>query len=212
MKPLLLLDFDRTLFDTDSFWQDFAKCLSEVSGLSSQEIFNQYQGYAHAYKKSDNVLRYVGYDNFIDKYQINHQEIIDLVNKNIRGDRYIYADANELLLTLLNNSSKLDFAILSYGQERFQSLKISSCDSLKGVISYITHIPKADFIRHYLADRQGYLIDDKIGQNLATGWTEVNINRSLKLKSAHKLGGCLYQISDFYQLFRLLDRKYRLTA
>lgn len=204
MKPVILLDFDRTLFDTDAFWQDFAGCLAEVTGLRQSAIANNYEDYCRG--QGNDKLRYVDLDGFISEYGISFENIVSQVDKDFNLQDYLFADAAIAYGLFESHQDNFDFAVLSFGQEKFQNLKISRCNLPKDIPVYITQQAKTDFINYYLSDRHGALIDDKLGQDLPRKWTEVHINRSNKLTGPAKIGKNLYQISNLAQVPELLQK------
>lgn len=200
MKPIVLLDFDRTLFDTDSFWTDFSICLAEASGLKSSVIFKEYENYVSEKGK----FRFIDYDNLILRYNINHKLVLKLMNKRMSNKQYLFADALLALKLLDNEKKRIEIAILTFGQYKFQRMKISFCKELNYITSYVTLLPKNEFIQYYLSKRTGYLVDDKIGQNLPEGWTEVHINRKIALDSLNRINDKLIEISNLEQISEIL--------
>jgi hypothetical protein len=204
MKPLLLLDFDRTLFHTDRFWADFSRCLCEFTGIDSSQIFLEYEEYV----SSKDKLRYIDYDNLIRRNNINHQDIVKKYKHKLSSNDYMYEDAKRLIYDHQHLSESLDFGILTFGQELFQSFKISLCKELEHTKAYITLLPKSEFISLYLPGIKGILIDDKIGQNLPRNWTEVNINRKSQSNKPRKISREIYEINDLRQAIDMAKRVY----
>jgi hypothetical protein len=196
MKPVILLDFDRTLFDTDSFWADFSICLAEASGLKSSVIFKDYENYVSDKDK----LRFIDYDNLILRHSINHKFVLELMKKRMSNKHYLFADVLPTLKLLELNDKQIEVAILTFGQYKFQKMKISLCKELKNTTTYVTLLPKNEFIQYYLSGRTGYLVDDKAGQNLPAGWVEVHLNRQVPLDSANRIKSRLFEISNLAQI------------
>jgi hypothetical protein len=200
MKPVIFLDFDRTLFDTDLFWIDFAECLAVVIGISPAQILNAYTDYV----TTTNLTSYIFYEDYIKQHNINHKLVQESVDKMLKNKQYLFEDAIELLDGSNNLQRECEVAVLTYGQELFQNLKISLCKELKNLTSYITLLPKTEFIDYYMPNRFGLLVDDKLGQNLPNGWVEVHIDRNSHNSKARLFNKDIYEIYDLGQLAEVL--------
>jgi len=204
MKPVILLDFDRTLFDTDLFWIDFAECLAVVIGISPSQILKAYTDYVTA----TGITSYIFYEDYIKQHNINHKLVQETVNKMLKNKQYLFEDAIKLLNSSDNLQREYEVAVLTYGQELFQNLKISLCKELKSLTSYITLLPKAQFIDYYISNRVGLLVDDKLGQNLPNGWVEVHIDRNSQKSEVTMINKDILEIYDLGQLSNILSTKF----
>lgn len=171
MKPLIILDLDKTIFNTELFWQDTVGSLNNITKQIYQpdDLANKYSSY---YKDGSHYLDF-------NKLLIDNNTKVDMVIKNIISFNYkkdyILPDARFLLRFLDDN--KYDVQILTIGDTLHQKLKYLFCPELNkyklNIISYAKH----KFINNNYSNDFGVLIDDKPNQMLRENWHEVYINR-----------------------------------
>ena len=151
-KPLLLMDFDRTLFDTDAFFDALWRLVAdEYGGIDAD----------HEKARKGSFLTYVG-----DLYDYAfHRHAADVL-----GDRYEEAALDALVKQRLSGKFLFDDAtpevigtidrIVTFGNEPYQRLKLSLCPEIEGIRTHIVHVPKGGFIAE-LFDVPTILVDDK---------------------------------------------------
>jgi hypothetical protein len=177
MKPLLLLDFDSTLFRTLDFWQDFSEIFSMLKHVPAEQL----QGHYFDYTVGDGLLRTVDYDAMLADAKLTKGQVQEAVESKLRGKSYLYDDAKQLVAVLQELSKQYDVGILTFGQKDFQQLKIEHEPTLNGIPTFITLELKARYIAaNFEAHPSGVLVDDKPGQSLPSGWLEVHIDRTAK--------------------------------
>jgi hypothetical protein len=176
MKPLLLLDLDTTLLKTYVFWQDFLDVFVLSSGLSKNR-------YLRSNMQKDAHLRdSIDYELLITDFNYSNNVIKNKVMQIMRLKSYLFDDARSFLEHLQNLSSSFDVAILTYGQNHFQQLKINHTPELLRIKTYITRQSKSEYIKENFSERpRGVLIDDKPDQKLPDNWIEIHIDRSQKV-------------------------------
>ena len=123
----IYIDFDGTLFDTDSFYKDFLNiCLSygiekEEVELAKTELFTENNLF-----NMDIIVDYL-----IKKYNLSSKFNLDVYN--LFSAKYVYDDVIQFLEKL---KDKYELIILTYGEYHYQTTKINA-SNLK---SYFTDI------------------------------------------------------------------------
>lgn len=150
-KPLLLMDLDRTLFDTELFIDRVWAYMAGRYGLNSQaekvrapEYFDTH-GDSYDYRFFDHVRASVGPD--FDK-----EEFIKGAKRELSG-LFLYPDATSDVLNLID-------AILTFGNREYQLFKLSLCPELAGIEHHIVLEPKGAYIARTFAAAT-VLVDDK---------------------------------------------------
>ena len=155
-KPLLLVDFDRTLSDTSAFidflWRSLAE-LYQVDGVAEQARSKEFYTYSG---------EWYDYDFFTHLAAISSvPEDVDTVMAAIRSraepDRFLYPDAQQLI-------PDID-AIVTFGNEPYQRFKLSFCPALSELQTHIIQSSKAEFISRQYGARPTVLVDDKHLEN-----------------------------------------------
>lgn len=114
---MILIDFDRTIFDSDRFYEFIRLSLPDpVSVDHWQNIYREYQQ-EHSVMNIFSMLRQRGYVNDADMATLQH-EIAR------QAPYYVYDDAKSLLNDL--TARHISYAIFSFGEEEFQMYKIMS--------------------------------------------------------------------------------------
>lgn len=173
MKPLILLDLDRTLFKTDDYWQDFAVALARAAGKPE----NAYIGGYDDFLVGEGRLQMINYEKIMAVTGAKHEDIRVNLAKTSANKQYLYDDAINLLSQLENLEQQYDIAIITFGENRYQNLKISLVPEIANIPKHIIQIYKNAYIAENFARRQGMLVDDKFGQDLPSGWAEVHLSR-----------------------------------
>lgn len=175
MKPLLLIDFDTTLFKTTDFWNDFAVIFAEASGQPANKYVNHYTDLA----VGEGRRMSIDYDALLVDAHVAAEPIRLAAKEQLVQKSYIFEDALTLLAQLSQIKQNYDVAILTFGQVAFQNLKIEHAPELTGIPIHITEQLKNEYISQYFSDRPGgALVDDKPGQELPDGWLEIHIDRN----------------------------------
>jgi len=100
-----------------------------------------------------------------------------------------------------------DVAILTFGQEAFQLLKIEHEPKLNDMPAYITQELKSKYIAAHFSDRpSGVLVDDKPNQGLPSGWTEIHIDRAAKVyETPQRKGDNIIRITSLDDVIDCID-------
>lgn len=149
----LLLDLDRTLFDTTLFVQTLWDWIEQVYGVDAEASrygMKQYFTY---------VGEMYNYDFFthIRELGIDGAELTKRAQAELTGS-FVFDDVEEFLQT----TKDLDRAILTFGADNYQQFKISLCPELSGLEVHMTQGFKHDYIKTHWPDASTLLIDDRL--------------------------------------------------
>jgi hypothetical protein len=175
--PILFVDFDRTLFDTDRFVEVLWLVLSKAFGLASETLKSTQSDFF------EYVDQQYDYDFFAHLHALTgepHDTIRSRVKGDLVGMNFLFDDSGELRSW---QGWGYDVRILTFGNEPYQRLKLDLAPDLKDVPIDIIQEPKRDFIARNYKGGRGWLIDDKIGQEIPKGFMEINIDRTALLPS-----------------------------
>jgi FMN phosphatase YigB (HAD superfamily) len=172
MKPLILLDLDRTLFNTARYVEDLPSLISGYTQKTVAEITDYIPTMLTGERDK---LHRADYDDFVDFLGISFNEFDEAIREEAVFDHYIYDDARHLIDWLKENNR--EFQILTFGDPKVQEIKLKISPFLNGIGYTIIESLKNQYIESQLAGRYGCLIDDKPDQALPTGWTEIHIDR-----------------------------------
>lgn len=170
----LLLDLDRTLFDTDLFIRTLWTWIGQAYGVDIQA----------ARANQGTYYRYVGdmydYDFFrhIQDLGIDKQDLITRVHQELKQSHFLYPD----VAAFLELTHDLDRAILTFGNEPYQSFKLSFCPQLLELPVYMTLEQKPGYIQAHWPDIATTLIDDRLlAGSLPSTTTFIQLNREQEL-------------------------------
>lgn len=190
MKPLILLDFDRTLFKTEDYWQDFALALARASGQPDGYFMSAYDSFL----QGEGRLQMVNYDQILAVTGVSEQHIADELARIAAGKSYLYNDGLRLLEDL-QKIPEYEVEIVTFGDDRYQSLKIGLVPEIQNLPINIIQSLKNRFIEAKYVGRRGMLVDDKPEQNLPTGWAEITLNKQANRQNPVNISDGIYEIS-----------------
>jgi len=150
----LLIDLDRTLFDTASFVDSLWSWMAAEYGVDSEK---------ERERGKQQFYNYVGdmydYDFFahIQDLGIDKDDLDKQVRQVLRPS-FEFPDVEEFL----ERTADADRAILTFGNEPYQSFKLSFCPQLLGLMPvYMTTQSKPGYIESHWPGEPTILIDDK---------------------------------------------------
>lgn len=152
-QKLLLLDFDRTLFDSgrfiDQVWEQLARYGADAKAAKTQvDRFRVYVGDLYDYNFFGH-LESLGLG--------DTQAIVDRLHADLGNENFLFADAP----SALDLQKQIKTEILTYGNEPFQRFKLSFCPQLADIQTVIMTRPKGEFLRDQHLDYNVTLVDDK---------------------------------------------------
>jgi hypothetical protein len=182
-KPILFIDFDRTLFDTSAFTNDLWLSLATRYGIDAEQAKEEGKAY----------FNYVGnlydYDFFGHMRRLTGESdavIADAVIQDLAGRQFLFGDSDEVFAW---QQAGYDVRILTFGNEPYQRLKFALTP---GVVEKLPVViirePKADYLASAHAEQLGWLVDDKPNQRLPVGFTEINLDRTAQLPVSNGSG------------------------
>ena len=182
MKTMVAIDLDRTLFDTDSFFEDLSEHAANIVGVTKQTFIDDSVNF---YKTLyPNLTNYNLLDQLSSYGFHEHDLIISGLKEKLinQGKQYLYADVGRFLLRL--NDMQLDTIVLSYGVEKYQRLKISLCPELESLSAVIVLEPKYLYLLQLAKDHDGVLFDDVVQESMPTNWRHILVDRKLSPDNA----------------------------
>jgi hypothetical protein len=182
-KPILFVDFDRTLFDTNAFtaqlWQSVNRRYDvdiELAKAESKAYFT-YLGNLYDYDFFGHMRRITG---------LSDAAIEAAVREDLAHQQFLYEDSDAVFAW---HRAGHDVRILTYGNEPYQRLKLGFTPAiLESLPVVIIRERKADYLASAHADQLGWLVDDKPDQQLPAGFAEINLNRTAELPVARGSG------------------------
>jgi hypothetical protein len=150
----LLLDLDRTLFDTPLFVQTLWGWIGKtytIDAVASRENMKSYFSY---------VGDLYDYDFFshVTELGIDTKDLVSRALHDLKGEDFIYNDVE----TFLENTANHDRAILTFGNDSYQRFKLSFCPVLKDIPVHTTQLHKSEYIQDSWSAQPVVLIDDKL--------------------------------------------------
>lgn len=149
----LLLDLDRTLFDTDLFVGTVWSWLGKTYGVDVQAASAGRSSYYHYV---DDMYDYDFFRHITD-LGIDKQDVIKYARHELKTS-FIFPDVEPFL----EFTSDLDRAILTFGNEPYQSFKLSFCPQLLDLSVNMTLEHKSAYIQAHWPGSPTVLIDDKL--------------------------------------------------
>lgn len=153
-KPLVYLDVDRTLYRTDDaamvVWQLIAAWHPTI------DPHVEYKRGVEFRVRGQKGLYYYDFTRHIENCGLDAAATyMALKASPIVDNSLLFPGAIELVSWLKVNSRA---ALLTYGSDDYQRLKISLCPALQGIPVYTTRQPKAEWLE---ATEPCWLVDDK---------------------------------------------------
>ena len=172
MKPVVILDLDKTIFNTELFWLNAVSALNNIVAKEyiANNLANKYSSY---YKDGSH------YTDFSSLLSDNNVDIKVLANK----IKVMYPFSDFLLPDSYNLLKYLDeheymVQILTIGDKEYQKLKVIFCPKIQKYKVDIISYAKYKYINLNYKNTAGVLIDDKPNQHLRSDWYEIYVNRS----------------------------------
>lgn len=187
-EPLVLLDFDRTLFDTPRFMEDFYMLLTKEFGIDGQAAR---QTYPQAYVPVGG-LQYYDFSVHMALLGAGADPVADAVRGKFGADRYIYDDVAGFLDAVHDTGSAA--AIVTFGMHSFQRLKYDISPAVQGLPFNDVLTEKAEYIASAYAGRQGVIIDDRAVEALPSGFRHIWISREGEQGRYHTLTAILPEL------------------
>jgi len=163
MTKLVVVDFDRTLFNNHEFFSDFSTVLASYYGIDGQEL--------HRIAHKHDVVRTqaTGIFSAFDEIREHHPEVEpehlkQTARNELMGRSYLFVDALPFIDRL--KSAGIDFMIMTVGTDEYQGFKTEFTPELNAYPIQITQGVKSDEIEQIIGQRNikpehVALIDDR---------------------------------------------------
>jgi hypothetical protein len=155
---LLVLDFDRTLFDTVRFMEELYKEMErsfKIPAAQWQEEVKQFQRDVATGQCYDLLAH-------IRAHGLAADEVLGRLTEAWPLDHFLFPDSLRLLERLRKTDIIERTSILTYGEAKTQLFKVSLAPALAGLPVDITETPeKGKHLVFEYGDASGLLIDDK---------------------------------------------------
>ena len=182
-KPILFVDFDRTLFNTSAFTADLWLSLATRYGIDAEQAKEEGKAY----------FNYVGnlydYDFFSHMRRLTGESdaaIAYAVTQDLAGRQFLFDDSDEVFAW---QQAGYDVRILTFGNEPYQRLKFALAPGIVEKLPVVIICErKADYLASAHAEQLGWLVDDKPDQRLPIGFTEINLDRTAQLPVSNGSG------------------------
>ncbi len=165
--PVLLLDVDRTLLDTSAWCRLVARTLYPDSADAALSAFTR-SGTGHGLTHTFDL------DAAAAALGCAAADLIARIDAEVDGRACCYPDTGPLLAAVAREH--VEAALCTFGDRRWQAVKLRSC-GLNQLPAHIVGEPKRYAIARTYPGRTGWLVDDKPGQHLPDGWTEILLDR-----------------------------------
>lgn len=170
------LDLDRTLFNTDAFSGDLRRVCATIVGVNYDDFCKDTTGYKYVSREG---LSH--YDLFAQLHMygaVYSPKLVAAIKNGILAlqKSYIYKDVSAFITKLQQNDYEI--FILSYGETRYQTLKVQISPELQNLQVVVVQEPKSKYLSAYKG-RQGILFDDVEQESLPGGWHSELIDRQV---------------------------------
>ncbi len=196
----IVLDFDRTLFDTKAFNEWLAEEIAVRSGKSRAEVLAQaeetfyiYNGDLYYYDIPAQLAAIFG-----DEAE---KQLAAIKKKALTHQSFIFSDVQRLL-GKLQERGKL--TILTYGNEAAQRFKLSLCPQLADIPVVIVQTPKGSHLATNFNSRERCVfVDDKDQHGDLPEWVEFyHLRRDLEKSESTGV------VCNFDQLLSRIDNSH----
>lgn len=171
VRPIVLLDYDRTIFDADRFFADAQQVLEHRYGLRTGQLTDEYIEYC----QWQNGIRYYDLFRHIAAHTIDDHGAELVLARELSKNNYVYPDVLPFIEALQPLVERI--AYLTHGTERYQQFKRRMAPRLPGLPFYVTLLPKGQFITEQCGVTQGIIVDDKPIPNLPGNFVQAWLGR-----------------------------------
>ena len=172
-RPLLLLDLDYTLFNTDRFVQDLAQLVAPAAGIAAPVYRQQIPDY---YEHNGMHLAHYRFSQHLGALGLNKGFLEEKITPVMTGRDYTYPDVDASVRAFIRDG--YDVRVLTYGEQSYQQLKLR-CAGIAGQLAAdIILEGKGLYIGRRFPGRAGAIIDDKQITDLPAGVRAIYIDRT----------------------------------
>lgn len=200
MSPIILLDFDQTLFNHWAFAEWMDNFFVKRFGTMPSSFQNSFEGHHEEMPEGLRLYKHAGH---IEQATGKSWAYVSgEIERACRADGkdFCYPEVHDVLLDLVK--SREDVRILTFGDGEYQRFKISSCQLLRqsNIGIHVVREPKRIFLKREFPKSPGVLVDDKYPLNLPSNWLHIWITRHLEVRKPLTKQDGTIQISSLDQL------------
>lgn len=170
-RPTVLLDFDRTTFDSNRFYIDALAVLERRFGVNARQMAADYTQHC----EWRNGIRFYDLLSHTEALGIAGEIAGKVISDGLAGRNYVYDDVVPFLAFVQTRASRVE--IVTHGLPRFQELKRRLAPAISLLPFHPIVVPKADFIAETYPGAHGLMIDDKMVEGLPAGFRHIWIDR-----------------------------------
>jgi haloacid dehalogenase-like hydrolase len=199
---IFYVDFDSTLYNTGRFAAELFSVISKESGVSRENVASDSkQFFSHP------GLGGYDYAAHVESLGLDPEVMWRKLSELVKANNYLYPDSVPFMQAARNKG--YEPKILSFGEQRFQMIKIQSVltmladsNGINPEVSVVNR-KKHEHIRALHPGQKGLLIDDVSDQELPPGFTEIHLNRNLELANPiQKAGG--FTVCNLHQALQAI--------
>ena len=200
---VIYIDFDRTLYDSGRFSDDLWALIGRQAGIDPSQVAESVAKF-----ETHETLGGYDYEAHIRAFGLDPAQMWAKLAQLLDAYDYLYDDSARFVQSLLGSGYRP--RILSFGNYKFQAAKIApTLDVLAGTTGHelgydIVMRRKREHLIEYHPGEHGVLIDDKPGQELPEGFTEITLDRPRGLAEVVREGPA-YVASDLAQVRALIE-------
>lgn len=206
-RSLYFVDFDRTLFNTQQFFQDFSTILAHYFKLSGPKL-------RHIAKEHDRVrVKPTGIFSAFDvireqRPDCNLDDIKRITRQELAGRTYTFADAAEFINALARHDSEM--RIITVGADEYQYFKRDFAPELHRFPFIVTQQTKGAELKASQPEFEHYasvvLIDDR-GTTYDDDWRDLGIKgiRLRRVDSTYDDEATPADVEEISSLAELVD-------
>lgn len=142
-RRLIIVDFDRTLFNVNEFFTDFCSQILSDEGVTNTELRAEVEEFLHSGNHSD-------FRPFMERYHVDLQGVMAKVNYTLSHKSYLYSDVKDFLARFKNDK----VIIVSVGVQEYQEIKFQLTDSLSHIERVVIDANKGDYLKTRLRSLQ----------------------------------------------------------
>lgn len=153
-QPVIYLDLDHTLIDTDRLGVALREASSRLFAISVAELNRTHEDFRVDIAGG---LHYYPFFSQLARYGVDPKRAEEQLRESLRGQLFLYDDAADLLAYLA--SRQLDAHILTIGETQYQTFKTSLVPELQALRVICVQAPKAEYISKQ-GDVPALIVDD----------------------------------------------------
>lgn len=169
-KKLLLVDFDRTLFDTDRFTHACWQAIEQLFGTSAKKALKEVERF---YVVDGDYQYYDFKAHIASMVGVPAEKVLEDIRTILEKQNFVYDDTD----CVAGWTKAYEVSILTYGQTWHQLYKLSFAPQFKGIPVLVVLEPKGQYIARKFKGKRGWLVDDRYNGGIPDGFIEIHLVR-----------------------------------